>query len=328
MSDPEVTVLFSTYNGAKTLPQMLDALCKSTLPHSRWKLVAVDNNSTDASREILESYRDRLPLEVHFEPKQGKEHALALGFRQLEGELVILTDDDVIPEPDWIEQFLKLAEEQPDYDIFGGLIEPYWERPPAPWLLQLPAECMNILYALNGDVPEGPVPAGLIFGPSSAFRRSIVGADYTVHDGLGPNASVVQYPMGQDTAFALRLERQGAKAFHSRRPRLRHTVRANSMDEAWVLRRAERYGMGMVVVHPEFFNRKAKISGIPVSTALLWLAMLPVAAVPGDKPTAPARFQMLWKQAVRQGILRQLWSGQPRFAAGASTRSPSVGAQP
>ncbi|MDB5561778.1 MAG: glycosyltransferase family 2 protein [Hyphomicrobiales bacterium] len=305
MSDPEVTVLFSTYNGAKTLPQMLDALCKSTLPHSRWKVVAVDNNSKDDTLAILQSYTDRLPLEVHFEPRQGKENALALGFRQLAGDLVILTDDDVIPEPDWIEQFLKLADEQPDYDIFGGLIEPAWERPPEPWLLQLPAEYLNILYALNGNVAEGLVPAGLIFGPSSAFRRSIIGTDYAVHDNLGPNAAITQYPMGQDTAFALRLERQGGKAFHSRAPKLRHTVRANSMDEAWVLRRAERFGMGMVAVHPEFFDRKFKLAGMPASTALLWLAMLPMTALPGNKPIAPGRFQTLWKQAVRQGILRQ-----------------------
>jgi glycosyltransferase involved in cell wall biosynthesis len=310
MSDLAVTVLFSTYNGAKTLPQMLDALCKSTLPHSRWKIVAVDNNSKDASREILESYRDRLPLEVHFEPKQGKEHALALGFRQLEGELVILTDDDVIPEPDWIEQFLKLAEEQPDYDIFGGLIMPYWERAPEPWLLN--DSHLDILYALNENVQEGPVPPGLIFGPNSAFRRSIVGHDYVVHDNLGPNAAVTQYPMGQDTAFALRMARNGSKAFHSRAPKLRHVVRANSMDEAWVLRRAERYGMGMVVIHPEYFRRKLKLAGVPAMAALRWLAMAPVVAVINALPLGTLRFRVLWQQAVRQGILRQFAMNRSR----------------
>ena len=82
MSGPEVTVLFSTYNGGRTLPRMLEALCAVTLPHDRWKIVAVDNNSRDNTREVLEAYRHRLPLEILFEPRQGKEHALALGFRR------------------------------------------------------------------------------------------------------------------------------------------------------------------------------------------------------------------------------------------------------
>ncbi|MEO8882404.1 MAG: glycosyltransferase family 2 protein [Devosia sp.] len=315
MSGPAATLLFSTYNGAKTLPRMLDALVQQTLPRGQWKVIAVDNNSKDNTRAILDSYRDRLPLEIYSEVRQGKENALALGFRHLDGDLFILSDDDVIPEPDWIERFVRLASEQPDFSIFGGLIEPAWEKQAEPWLLGLPAEYLGILYAMNGDVPEGPVPAGLIFGPNSAFRRAIVGTEYAVHDNLGPNAAVAQYPMGQDTAFALRLERQGAKAFHSRKPRLRHTVRANSMDRSWVLRRAERFGMGMVAIHPEFFNRKSKIAGLPATTALLWAAMTPVAWVLDRLPVSDSGLKQLWKQAVRQGILKQLIANRPSGSA-------------
>jgi glycosyltransferase involved in cell wall biosynthesis len=316
MSDVAATVLFATYNGAKTLPAMLEALCSATLPWDKWKLVAVDNNSNDATAAILDSYRGRLPLEIYFEPRQGKENALAAGFRHLEGELLILTDDDVIPEPDWIEQWLAVAAEQPDYDIFGGLIMPAWEREPEPWLLQLPY--LDILFALNDRVVEGPVPAGLIFGPNSAFRRGIVGQSYSVHENLGPNAAVAQYPMGQDTAFALTLERAGAKAFHSRRPRLRHVVRANSMDENWVLRRAERYGMGKAALHPEYFAHKRMFAGVPVTTALRWLATVPVAALVKALPRNPARLRLLWRHAERQGVLKQFRSDHSRRAAGAS----------
>jgi glycosyltransferase involved in cell wall biosynthesis len=322
MSNIAVTVLFATYNGEKTLPAMLEALCSTTLPADKWKLVAVDNNSNDGTAAVLESYRGRLPLDVHFEPRQGKEHALATGFLHLEGELLILTDDDVIPQPDWLEQWLAVADEQPGYDIFGGLILPEWERQPEPWLLQLPY--LDILFALNDRVDEGPVPAGLIFGPNSAFRRSILGQGYAVHDNLGPNAAIAQYPMGQDTAFALRLERAGARAFHSRRPRLRHVIRSNSLDENWVLRRAERYGMGKAALHPEYFARKRMLAGVPVTTALRWLAMVPVAALLKVLPRSQVRFGLLWRQAERQGILRQFRSEHRRLAATATGNTVRV----
>lgn len=325
MSEVAATVLFATYNGAATLPRMLDALCKSTLPHERWKLVAVDNNSTDGTGDILRSYAERLPIEVLCESRQGKEHALAAGFRHLEGDLVILTDDDVIPDPEWVEQFLSVAAEKPGFAIFGGLIEPDWPRRPDSWLANLDPEHLAILFALNGHLPEGPVPSGLVFGPNSAFRRNILGTSYTAREGLGPNAAVAQYAMGQDTAFALSLERRGARAFHSRRPRVRHIVRPPSMERAWVLRRAERFGMGMVAVHPEYFDRKATLAGLPVTTVALWAAMLPVASLLQRLPQDGPGFDRLWRQAVRQGILRQfLAMRSSSLSAGSTVRSASA----
>ncbi|TBY73594.1 glycosyltransferase [Rhizobium leguminosarum] len=303
MSKVKVTILFSTYNGAKTLPTMLDALCSSTLPKDEWKIVAVDNNSRDNTAEVLKFYQERLPLEVYFEPKQGKQHALTLGFRHLEGELIILTDDDVIPEPNWIEEFLALADEQPQFGIFGGLITPEWEEKPQPWLMKYGH--LGILYALNDDLPEGPISAALISGPNSAFRRSILGPGYIVHDGLGPDATVAQFPMGEDTAFALRLEKNGASAFHSRRPRVRHIVRKGYVKEGWVLRRGERYGMGLVVIRPSLFDSKIKIGGLPIGSALRWLLMAPASFILKRFPLSGVRFKLLWAQSVRQGILRQ-----------------------
>ncbi|UVD55759.1 glycosyltransferase [Rhizobium sp. Pop5] len=303
MSNVKVTILFSTYNGAKTLPSMLDALCASTLPKDEWKIVAVDNNSKDDTSKVLKSYQDRLPLEVYFEPKQGKQHALTLGFRHLEGDLVILTDDDVIPEPDWIEQFVALANEQQEFAIFGGLIMPEWEEKPGPLLMKYGH--LGILYALNDDLPEGPISAALISGPNSAFRRSILGPGYIVHDGLGPDATIAQFPMGEDTAFAMRLERNGARAFHSQRPKVRHIVRKGYVEEGWVLRRGERYGMGLVIIRPNLFDSKAKIRGLPIGSALSWLVMAPASFILRSLPQSGLRFKLLWAQSVRQGILRQ-----------------------
>jgi glycosyltransferase involved in cell wall biosynthesis len=305
MSKVKVTILFSTYNGAKTLPRMLDALCASTLPKEEWKIVAVDNNSKDDTSQVLKSYQNRLPLEVYFEAKQGKQHALTLGFRHLEGELVILTDDDVIPEPDWIKQFLDLANEQLEFGIFGGLIMPEWEEKPRPWLMKYGH--LGILYALNDDLAEGPISAALISGPNSAFRRSILGSGYIVHDDLGPDATVAQFPMGEDTAFALRLENNGAKAFHSQRPKVRHIVRKGYVEEGWVLRRGERYGMGLVIIRPNLFDSKAKIFGLPAGGVLRWVLMAPVSFILKSFPQSGIRFKLLWAQSVRQGILRQFF---------------------
>jgi glycosyltransferase involved in cell wall biosynthesis len=321
MSDVAVTVLFATYNGARTLPRMLDALCQMTLPRERWKLVAIDNNSNDGTAEILRSYADRLPLEIVLEPRQGKALALETGFRSIEGDLVVLTDDDVIPEPDWLEQFLAVAAENPDFDLFSGVIVPEWETQPEPWVLQYGHA--GILYALNDEIAEGPIPAMLISGPNSAFRHAVLGRGYLTHDGLGPDASTALFPMGEDTAFALRLERQGYKAMHTRCAKLKHIIKAAYVEERWMLQRAVRYGMGLVAVRPELFARKIKLAGIPLAATALWLALSPIAVLAKLLPKSRGRFKLLWGQAVRRGVLRQSVIERTRVTARRSELRPS-----
>ena len=49
MTKPKITILFATYNGANTLPVMMDALLRLRFPRGAWHIVAVDNNSRDAT---------------------------------------------------------------------------------------------------------------------------------------------------------------------------------------------------------------------------------------------------------------------------------------
>jgi glycosyltransferase involved in cell wall biosynthesis len=65
MSDLFVSVLFSSYNGAsRRLRHMLESLMNQGLPHDRWELVAVDNNSNDDTFELLKSYSEKLPITI------------------------------------------------------------------------------------------------------------------------------------------------------------------------------------------------------------------------------------------------------------------------
>ena len=90
-----ITVIFATYNGSDSLPLMLEALTKIIPPQGGWKLVAVDNASTDNSHEILTNYLPKLPLTILSETQQGKNSALNTGLKAIEGDLVVFTDDDI-----------------------------------------------------------------------------------------------------------------------------------------------------------------------------------------------------------------------------------------
>ena len=82
-----LTVVITTYNGAPTLPEVLDAYRRLEPPARGWKLVVVDNDSTDGTPEILASFRDRLPLRALHQRRRGQNAARNTGLPNVEGDL-------------------------------------------------------------------------------------------------------------------------------------------------------------------------------------------------------------------------------------------------
>ena len=97
-----LTVLLATHNGAGTLPRVLEAYQRLTPPMGGWRVVLVDNASTDDTPAILKDFASRLPLLALRTERRGKNVALNLGLEHVDGDLVVLTDDDAVPEAEWL----------------------------------------------------------------------------------------------------------------------------------------------------------------------------------------------------------------------------------
>lgn len=73
MAHRPLTVIFATHNGAETLRPTLDGYLALNQSHRAWRLIAVNNASTDDTAAILKSYQPRLPLTVIDEHRPGQE---------------------------------------------------------------------------------------------------------------------------------------------------------------------------------------------------------------------------------------------------------------
>src|SRR5690348_11487870 len=135
-SQPRSSILLATRNGGATIGRLLDALCRLVPPAGGWEVLVVDNGSTDGTGALVAGYRDRLPLTLLAEARSGKNRALNRALPQVAGDLVVLTDDDVIPEPGWLAALRDAADAQPGFDVFGGLILPCWDVEPPAWILE------------------------------------------------------------------------------------------------------------------------------------------------------------------------------------------------
>ncbi|MEE2861400.1 MAG: glycosyltransferase family 2 protein [Pseudomonadota bacterium] len=60
MSSPHVVILLATYQGAPHLPVQLESLIGQT--HRNWSLIVSDDGSTDGTVQILDNFRQRMPV--------------------------------------------------------------------------------------------------------------------------------------------------------------------------------------------------------------------------------------------------------------------------
>jgi glycosyltransferase involved in cell wall biosynthesis len=235
-----LTVLLATRNRATILRDCLESFCNLQSPSSGWKVVIVDNGSTDQTAQIIASFASRLPLQSVYEPKAGKNNALNAAFHLLEGDLAVLTDDDVFPYPDWLVQLRKAADIHVSYSIFGGAVLPRWEAPPPSWVQLL--ELGPVYTLTDPSLAEGPMNPYLVFGPNMAVRTHAFRSGVRLDPSVGPRDS--SYAMGGETDFVVRLTGQGHKAWHVPGAVVEHFIRKEQLKSSWIRKRAVRYGRG------------------------------------------------------------------------------------
>lgn len=238
-------VLMATFNGAQTLPKVLEAYTRLHSPDEGWRLLVVDNGSDDGTRELLMAYAGRLPLHYAYEPRRGKNaalnHGLALALKGPEPRLLVFTDDDARPERDWLLRYAQVASEQRGYAIFGGSIVPDWSETPPDWLLRL-VPC-GLTYGLTDPaLPEGPVYPGLVWGANMAVRGEVFRQGFRFDESMGPAAG--DYAMGGEVSFTRLLDGAGFQSWFCPAARVAHHIRPTQLTAEWVIARARRYGRG------------------------------------------------------------------------------------
>jgi len=236
-----LTVVFATHNGSRTLPGVLDAYCQLIVPGGGWKLIVVDNASTDRSRDIITSYQDRLPLTYLYEEKLGKNVALNTAIAHIVGDLVVFTDDDVFPRPGWLVSMRAAVDAHPSHTIFGGVILPRWEIPPPDWIM----ECVppDVVFGLtNPGLTEGPTTPERIFGGNMAVRADVFNRGFRFDVSIGPRGA--NYAQGSETEFVRRLGQHKYASWHVHKAEVEHFIRDFQMEKSWILARAVRFGRG------------------------------------------------------------------------------------
>lgn len=132
---PSLSVVIPCWNAEATLGIQLAALAAQELPEGReidWEAIVADNGSTDRSREVAESFRDRLPAlrVVDASARRGPGHARNAGAAAARHEALLFCDADDEVAPGWLAALARALAEHPfvasRYDI--DKLNPEWVR--------------------------------------------------------------------------------------------------------------------------------------------------------------------------------------------------------
>jgi len=102
MGPLKASVIIPAFNAAQTLDRCLAALNAQTMPRGEYEIIVVDDGSTDDTATVASRYSVRYLKQRH----RGPSAARNLGIANARGEIVLFTDSDTEPTPNWIEMML------------------------------------------------------------------------------------------------------------------------------------------------------------------------------------------------------------------------------
>jgi glycosyltransferase involved in cell wall biosynthesis len=288
-----ITVLLATRNGAETLGRTLGAFERLERPRSTWRLIAIDNGSTDGTRELLKAHREILPLTILREPRPGKSIALNRALPLVGEGLAVFVDDDILPNRDWLRAHEAAAAANPGHALFAGRILPCWDAEPPRWLLTCAP--LNACFGIHDELPEGPCPHYVLYGGNMAVRAEWIRRGYRFDETFGPNHTP-HFAMGGETAFVRRLAAAGCTAWYARNAVVRHIIPPEHLRPEWLFNRAANFGRGQYRVggdpmaRPSGDGRRTALRLRLAMAVSRWRAL--TARLRGD---GSARFRALWR---------------------------------
>ncbi len=96
-----ISIVMGSYNQKAVLEKVIPRYANQTLSKDEFEVIVVDSSSTDGSSEWLTSYDAPFNFRPLIRPNAGKAAARNYGVSQAKGDWIIITDADMIPDPEF-----------------------------------------------------------------------------------------------------------------------------------------------------------------------------------------------------------------------------------
>jgi len=124
-NDEILSIVIPTFNSVKLLSRCLEALEKQSASKTEFEVTVADDGSTDETLEMLSQFKARTGLNLQWTSitNSGPGYARNAGVAKSSGSWIGFIDADVIPDPDWVKNAIRLIQQKPDAGAFEGRTE-------------------------------------------------------------------------------------------------------------------------------------------------------------------------------------------------------------
>lgn len=200
-TDISVSVVIPVYNEEKYIAKCIESVLKQDYPKEKMEVIFVDGNSSDRTREIMQSYVKKYPhLRVLNNPKKTVQYALNIGIRDANGKYIVRFDAHAEYAPDYVSKCIEYLEKT-GADNVGG-----------PTVVRGKTEMQNVIAAAYHS------PFAL--GGGKCHYEDYEGYADTVSFGAYRKKKAIElglydenFPRSEDDEFNYRLVKNGGKIY-------------------------------------------------------------------------------------------------------------------
>lgn len=206
-----MSVVIPTYNRRAILRKTLLAFASQTIAPDQFELIVVDDGSSDDTMALLKQFKAPFSLRIFSQRHQGANAARNLAIREASGEIVLITGDDMIPEPAFLESHLTFHQQHPsELDVMLGFIDWSPEITVTPFMRFIVSPEGGQQFSFH-VVQDGKADFRLFYSSNLSLKRRLLLKQPTLFD------TDFTYPAYDDTEFGYRLARQGMQLHYNPR---------------------------------------------------------------------------------------------------------------
>lgn len=253
----KISVIIPTRNRCSLLKGTLDSITKQSFPKDEFEVIVNDNGSTDDTKQVVESFKDKLPnLIYHYDAKPGLHVGRHNGYKLAKSDILVYADDDIEAFPSWLDAIWESFKD-PEVMLVGGKDLPKWLAKPPFWIeekwyqLCPYGHCLAALSLIDFGDEIREIPAYYVYGCNFSVRKSII----TETKGFHPDGvpfDMIEYRGDGESYVDNYIQDHGYKTIYNPNASIYHLVTEERLTLDYFKRRMFRSGVEMSYVDKRY----------------------------------------------------------------------------
>jgi glycosyltransferase involved in cell wall biosynthesis len=248
---PKLSVAICTFNRADILRYCLQSLVEAPAELGVTEILVVDNNSSDNTAEVVESFANSIPMLRYIQEKtQGHSSARNRAAAEARSDWIFYLDDDALVRKETLTRVIRQCEAG-SFQIFGGVYYPWYLYGRPKWFKDAYASNKmkySRVTVLSGDET---VSGGVLCASKKLLDE---------FGGFNPNVGMIGKRVGywDETELQMRIRAKGYSIAYDPSIEIEHLVPEYKLVPDWYFRAS-------------FIKGRDQVLGDKVSTGIAYL---------------------------------------------------------